>query len=247
MAPSWDAGSVLNGHKNEAEYFMRQIPLNRERYTEIVSAGCGTGIYDMPALREFPDCHLTANDKSPDMIDVFKGKLAGVGKTKRVTFLQGDVREQFDKLLKERKGTFHFGMITSLLEHLKDHEAREVFGQMRDLLTPDGLLLHAAVKNNWFTRNLILGPCAAKNSRSREDNIKFATDAGFPYPSIRELPFRPLTYRIMQGAKEAHFFQKVPILSPVVAAQSHPSSQPPSRTPGSATQVPSGLPVPSST
>lgn len=158
--------------------------LARELYAvpaggKVLDVGCGPGsIY--PYL---PAVDYTGIDLNPRHVEHARA-LYG----KRARFMVGDAARD----LQDEAGTFDLVVVSALLHHLDDDQARRMLGRLCELLKPGGRLV--TFDNVWLERQ---NPIArALNKLDSGLNVRFAGDyrslvAGLPV-SVEERLYRDL-------------------------------------------------------
>lgn len=100
----------------------------------IIDVGAGSGVGTLALARRFPSAHITALDKSAEMLDHALTAAAEQGLDYRVTGLQGDLDEAWPA-----SATADLMWASSSLHELTDPEA--AMAQMFAALNPGGLLI----------------------------------------------------------------------------------------------------------
>jgi SAM-dependent methyltransferase len=131
----------------------------------IVDLGCGTGTGTFALLARFPDAHVTAVDHSAELLHRLQHRAREAGLAEHVDIVVADLDADWPALCNA-----DLVWASASLHHLSDPAA--VLRRIRDLLTPDGLLV--VVEPDGFPR--FLPDHAPENRPGLENRCHEAND-----------------------------------------------------------------------
>lgn len=126
--------------RQETEVLVNQvieIIEERKKHCDVLDLGCGSGAIGVSLAKLCKNVTIKASDISADAIGVAKRNARNIGVEKKITFVQGDLFEPFDKFLRKEK----FDIIVSNPPYIKSSVIPELQVEVRDhepLLALDG-------------------------------------------------------------------------------------------------------------
>ncbi len=191
----YDAGLFLNGYKSAARWLVRGLSIGKDAL-EVLDAGCGTGLYSIAMLKEFPNVRVTAFDLNADMASRLEHSAAKLGFADRIRVHVADAM----KPLPCEPGRFDGLVAGGLLEYV------DIFAAVRHLagyLKPAGWFFNSPVRNTFGGR--MVGRLQHFQPYPGDEPVRAFTEAGFDL--VKEIPL-PMRYVVMSRIKTAHFFRK---------------------------------------
>jgi len=186
----YDLCLKLTGYEKSVNNFVSQLPIKRENHISVLDAGCGTGLYSLSILKQFPNSRITAFDSHNKLVDYFLKKIKARGLSSRVHLfcadIQGPLKEienkKFDLII--TAGVLEYVNLEKTVNHLSNH------------LNPGGYFLNSPVKNNWVGR--LVGKLYRCKPYPRDRNLKAFTKIGFTADK----------FFVSKFFKELHIFKK---------------------------------------
>lgn len=197
IAYMYDLGLYLNGYRRAVSYIARQLPFHPKRDLRVLDAGCGTGLYSIAILRQFPNATLVACDLNPDMVEKMKNNLVKQGLESRAKVFVGNVLEPMPD---ESEGSFDMIISGGVLEYVEISKAISNFSRY---LKKGGYWLNSPVKNNICGR--VIGWWMKFVPYARRKNISAFVEGEFELEKEMAIPWY---YFPICMVKEAHLFKK---------------------------------------
>lgn len=106
----------------------------------VLDLGAGDGFAIAALLEEHPIERATLVDFSKPMLDEARTRLAGI--EARVDVVWGDLRDSEWRRSVETTGPFDLVVSRFAIHHLPDRRKQSLYGEIAELLRPDGLFIH---------------------------------------------------------------------------------------------------------
>lgn len=142
----------------------------------ILDLGAGDGIAVAALLERHPVESAVLVDFSEPMLQEARSRLASVDA--RVDFVWGDLRDSDWRPAVERAGPFDLVVSRFAIHHLPDRRKRSLYGEILDLLRPDGLFIHiehvsslSPVYEHAFYQSIAEGIHRAESGKRSVDEI----------------------------------------------------------------------------
>ena len=152
----WYLDSVRGAIPFAGEQFavMLQIVANgRQPLRRFLDLGAGDGVLSAVLLARYPAAEPVLVDFSPPMLAAAKERLTPLAT--QPTFVQADLATPAWRAAVEAYAPFDAIVSSFAIHHLEDERKRALYGELLDLLTPDGTFAHiehVAADAPWMTR-----------------------------------------------------------------------------------------------
>src|SRR3989338_6760481 len=190
IAKVYDVVLWLSGYKLAVRYFIGLIPFDRKEKINVLDAGCGTGMYTLSLLKQFPNATIQAFDLNIPMTEKMRSVIHRKDLDSQVEIFTGDVtkpipfnHEQFDLI-----------MTGGVLEYVDPAVAVK---NLAPYLKKSGYFLNSPVKDSFLGK--VVGKLYKFKPHSRSTNISAFADNDFALQGTRSFPV----------IKEAHLFKKL--------------------------------------
>lgn len=191
VANFYDFFLWLSGYEREVNYFIDQLPFDKEVTFTVLDTACGTGLYSLAILKKYPHARVIAFDINTELVERLHYKLKKEGLDYRARLFTGNVLGPLKEITDDK---FDLVITAGILEHVPIETAVTYLSKF---VVTGGYFLNSPAKYNLFGKlvDWIYG-CWPY---SRSKNIKVFTDNGF---ILRKLI-------VPHSFKELHIFQKV--------------------------------------
>lgn len=192
----YDIGLWLNGYKGAANFIVRQLPLGKNDAIKVLDAGCGSGLYSIAVLKNFPDAQIVAFDLNKEMVEIMKTNLARLGYENRAEVFVGNVLENINS---ERD--FDLVITGGVLEYVPIEKAVQ---NLARYVRSTGYFLNSPVRDNWLGR--FLAKFFGFTPHSSQENISAFERNGLKLFKSIKIPLRFFPISLIKGA---HIFKKL--------------------------------------
>lgn len=190
IARSYDTLLTLSGYRLAINHFLRRLPVDRDRAIKVLDAGCGTGMYSLAIMKQFPNARIEAFDLNEDMMRAFRSKLE---KRKelgaRVNLFIGNIIEPLPTI----NSGFDLIVTAGVLEYV---DLRRAVKNLSEHLLAGGYFLNVSIKDNIFGK--LVGSLYGLEPYSTDEKVRAFANNGFSLVKVMQFPL----------TREAHLFKK---------------------------------------
>lgn len=191
----YDIGLWLNGYKGAANFIIKQLPFNNNDAIKVLDAGCGSGLYSIAVLKNFPNAQIVAFDLNQEMTEKMKINLTRLGYGNRTDVFVGNILENINN-----EQDFDLIITGGVLEYMNIEKAVQ---NLTRYVRNGGYILNSPVRDN------LLGKLLAKffgfTLHSSQENISVFELNGLGLLKPIKIPLRFFPISLI---KNAHLFKK---------------------------------------
>jgi|GEM_PF-1516221 len=193
VASIYDVGLSLTGYKKSVQDFISQLPFATEATFKALDAGCGTGLYSIAILEQYPNAQITAFDLDSELVKHLRVKVARKKVENRTNLFVADIQSELKEIYGQK---FDLIITAGVLEYVPP---KKTIQNLARFLVPGGYFFNSPVRNNSLGK-LVCKIYACK-PYSRIKNIGVFEESGFTLQKVIERPW-------YSGAsfKEGHLF-----------------------------------------
>lgn len=190
IARAYDTLLTLSGYRLAINHFLGNLPVERDRAINVLDAGCGTGMYSLAILKQFPNARIRAFDLNEDMIGAFRSKLEKRKELgSKINLFVASVTEPLPDL----NGGFDLVVTAGVLEYV---DMREAVRNLSEHLIAGGYFLNVSVKDNVFGK--LVGRFYDLEPYSADEKVTAFADNSFALVKVMQFPL----------TREAYLFRK---------------------------------------
>lgn len=131
--------------KEELQIILQIIKNTHKEVQSILDVGCGDGILGRTLLNSYPNASITFSDISETMLDAVKKEISNTNNhnsQKQFHFHQHDMQQS--DWMNELEEHAPYDVIVSglAIHHLTHRRKKEIYGDIYDLLAPNGVFLN---------------------------------------------------------------------------------------------------------
>src|SRR3989338_9369375 len=97
VANFYDFFLWLSGYEREVNYFIDQLPFDKEVTFTVLDTACGTGLYSLAILKKYPHARVIAFDINTELVERLHYKLKKEGLDYRARLFTGIVLDHLKK------------------------------------------------------------------------------------------------------------------------------------------------------
>lgn len=192
----YDFFASVVGYEKSVEYFISQLPFEKNQHIRVLDAGCGTGLYSLALLKRFPNAHITAFDLTQELTERFQKKAAEIHQQHRTHVFAADIQSELPQIAGK---TFDLVITAGVLEYVPQEKTIQ---NLSRFLVPGGYFFSVPVRDNaWGKFVCKLYGC---KPHPRAQNITAFQNNGFTLHAVLEVPKTPAA-----SFREAHIFKKI--------------------------------------
>jgi len=192
----YDVGLWLNGYKGAANFVVRQLPFSNKDAIKILDAGCGSGLYSIAVLKNFPNAKIVAFDLNQEMTEKMKINLVRLGYEDRAEVFVGNVIENINS---ERD--FDLIITGGVLEYVDIEKAVQ---NLARYVRNGGYFLNSPVRDNWLGK--LLAKFFGFTPYSSQENLSAFERNGLQLVKSIKIPLHFFPISLI---KNAHIFKKL--------------------------------------
>lgn len=192
----YDLGLWLNGYKRATGFIVRNLPFEANDKIKVLDAGCGSGLYSIAILKNFPNARIIAFDLNQAMTEKMKANIARLGYENRADIFVGNVLENISS---ERD--FDLVITGGVLEYVAIEKAVQ---NLARYVGNSGYFLNSPVQDNWLGR--LLAKFFGFTPHSSQENISAFERNGLKLYESVKIPWRFFPINLV---KEAYIFKKL--------------------------------------
>ena len=193
IAGIYDTALQIVGYEYSVKFFISRLPFPKEASLQVLDAGCGTGLYTLAILKQYPNSRITAFDLDEKLVERLRQKIRRKNYESRARLFVGDIQKP-----SLQTNEFDLVITAGVLEYVPIHSVVRILAQS---LRAKGHFFNSPVRDTWWGH--VIATIYACKIYSRKEAIE-AFEPEFRLQKIIQLP-----WYILASFKEGHLFQKI--------------------------------------